>query len=68
MRDVTLAEDANRIRINPGVMARLRGQALNIARANGVANIAKVLWSAANDPEISLSYTLNRTLARRPAP
>jgi hypothetical protein len=37
-------------------MARLRSQALNIARANGVANIAKALWSAALDPEISLSY------------
>ena len=56
VRDVTLAEDASRIRINPGVMARLRSQALNIARANGVANIAKALWTAALDPEISLSY------------
>ena len=56
VRDVTLAEDASRIRINPGVMARLRSQALNIARANGVANIAKALWNAALDPSISLSY------------
>ena len=56
VRDVTLAEDASRIRINPGVMARLRSQALNIARANGVENVAKALWSAALDPEISLSY------------
>ncbi len=54
--DETLAEDASRIRINPGIMARLRSQALNIARANGVENIAKALWSAALDPEISLSY------------
>ena len=57
VRDVTLAEDASRIRINPGVMARLRSQALNIVRANGVANIAKAIWSAALDPEISLSYS-----------
>lgn len=56
VRDVTLSEDASRIRINPGVMARLRSQALNIARANGVENIAKALWSAALDPKISLSY------------
>ena len=56
VRDVTLAEDTSRIRINPGVMARLRSQALNIARANGVANIAKALWNAALDPSISLSY------------
>lgn len=56
VRDVTLAEDASRIRVNPGVMARLRSQALNIARANGVKNIAKALWSAAIDPAVSLSY------------
>ena len=56
VRDVTLAEDASRIRINPGIMARLRSQALNIARANGVENIAKALWSAPLDPKISLSY------------
>jgi predicted transposase YbfD/YdcC len=57
VRDVTLAEDASRIRINPGVMARLRSQTLNIVRANGVANIAKAMWSAALDPAISLSYS-----------
>ncbi len=57
VRDVTLAEDASRIRINPGVMARLRSQALNIARANGVTNIAKATWAAAIDPDVSLSYS-----------
>jgi predicted transposase YbfD/YdcC len=56
VRDVTLGEDASRIRINPGVMARLRSQALNIARANGVANIARALWSGAIDPAVTLSY------------
>jgi hypothetical protein len=56
VRDVTLAEDASRIRVNPGVMARLRSQALNIARANGVENIAQALWSGALDPDVSLSY------------
>ena len=56
VRDVTLAEDASRIRVNPGVMARLRSQALNIARANGVANIAQALWSGALDPAVTLSY------------
>ena len=56
VRDVTLAEDASRIRVNPGVMARLRSQALNIARANGVANIAQALWSSALDPAVTLSY------------
>src|SRR5271157_1207150 len=56
VRDVTLAEDASRIRVNPGIMARLRSQTLNIARANGVTNIAEALWAAALDPAISLSY------------
>jgi hypothetical protein len=41
---------------NPGVMARLRSQALNIARANGVTNIANALYTAAIDPAVSLSY------------
>lgn len=56
VRDVTLAEDASRIRVNPGVMARLRSQALNIARANGVENIAQALWNGAIDPAVTLSY------------
>ena len=56
VRDVTLAEDASRIRVNPGIMARLRSQALNIARANGVQNIAQALWSGALDPAVTLSY------------
>jgi predicted transposase YbfD/YdcC len=56
VRDVTLAEDASRIRVNPGIMARLRSHALNIARANGVANVAEALWNAALDPAVSLSY------------
>ena len=57
VRDVTLAEDASRIRVNPGIMARLRSQTLNITRANGVTNIAEALWIAAIDPSISLSYS-----------
>jgi len=56
VRDVTLAEDASRIRINPGIMARLRSYVLNIARANGAENIARALWMAAIDPTVSLSY------------
>jgi hypothetical protein len=38
-------------------MARLRSQTLNIARANGVTNIAEALWAAALDPDISLAYS-----------
>ncbi len=33
-RDVTLGEDLSRIRINPGVFARLRSFAFNILKAN----------------------------------
>jgi predicted transposase YbfD/YdcC len=33
-RDVTLGEDRSRIRINPGVFARLRSFAFNILKAN----------------------------------
>jgi hypothetical protein len=32
-------------------MARLRSQTLNIARANGVTNIAKALWAAVRAPD-----------------
>jgi predicted transposase YbfD/YdcC len=56
VRDVTMTEDASRIRIHPGIMARLRSQALNIARANGVTNIAAALWQNAIDPKLTLSY------------
>jgi hypothetical protein len=52
VRDVTLAEDASRIRVNPGVMARLRSQALNIARANGVETLPKPCGA---EPSIPLS-------------
>ncbi len=56
VRDMTLAEDGTRIRVNPGIMARLRSQALNIDRANGVENIAQAFWSGALDPAVTLSY------------
>jgi predicted transposase YbfD/YdcC len=56
VRDVTLGEDASRIRVNPGIMARLRSLALNIARANGATNIAEALWNAALDPAVTLAY------------
>ncbi len=62
-----LPEDASRIRINPGVMARLRSQAHNIARANGgIANIAEAMWCAALDPEISLSYSFILGIGAQP--
>lgn len=39
VRDVTMAEDASRIRKNPGIIARIRSFASNILRANGAQNI-----------------------------
>jgi predicted transposase YbfD/YdcC len=38
-RDGTMAEDASRVRKNPGIMARIRSFAVNILRANKVANM-----------------------------
>jgi hypothetical protein len=56
VRDVTLGEDKSRIRINPGVMARLRSFTLNILRANGAENIAQTLWLNAINPLAIMSY------------
>ena len=47
VRDVTLGEDASRIRTKPGVMTRIRSVALNILRANGVQNISLALYTNA---------------------
>ncbi len=47
VRDVSMAEDASRIRKNPGIMARFRSFALNILRANGVENIAAAMFENA---------------------
>jgi predicted transposase YbfD/YdcC len=40
IRDTSFAEDASRIRCNPGIFARLRSFAANILRCNHVRNIA----------------------------
>jgi len=47
VRDVTLGEDASRIRTKPGVMARIRSVALNLLRANSVQNISLALYANA---------------------
>lgn len=39
VRDVTLAEDASRVRKNPDILARIRSFATNILRANGAENM-----------------------------
>jgi len=40
VRDGSFAEDASRIRRNPGIFARLRSFAANILRFNGIHNIS----------------------------
>ena len=47
VRDVTLKEDASRIRRKPGIMARLRSFALNILRKNNVTNVSEALFDNA---------------------
>ena len=44
VRDVTLGEDASRIRHRPGGMARIRSAALNILRSKGVQNVSQALY------------------------
>ena len=46
-RDVTLREDASRIRKNPGIFARLRSFAYNILRSNQSDTIAQDRYAAA---------------------
>ena len=47
MRDVTFAEDASRIRCNPGIFARLRSFAANILRFNNVSNVSNARYRIA---------------------
>ena len=47
VRDVTLGEDASRIRKNPGVFARIRSFAYNILRFNQSGSIAQTRFAAA---------------------
>jgi predicted transposase YbfD/YdcC len=54
--DVSLGEDACRIRRNPGVFALLRHFALNLLRHNGETNIRAALFDNALDLERLLNY------------
>ena len=58
VRDVSMLEDASRIRTNPGIFARARSFALNIMRANAEKNIADALWRNAMDLKRPLAYRL----------
>jgi predicted transposase YbfD/YdcC len=56
VRDVSLGEDASRIRRNPGIFAILRSFALNLLRFNGITNISLGLYDNALDFDHLLSY------------
>nr|VFK04469.1 MAG: Transposase DDE domain-containing protein [Candidatus Kentron sp. H]VFK07735.1 MAG: Transposase DDE domain-containing protein [Candidatus Kentron sp. H] len=45
--DVTLKEDASRIRNSPGIFARLRSFSLNILRKNNITNVSEALYDNA---------------------
>lgn len=51
VRDNTMGEDCSRIRIKPGIMARLRSFALNTLRANNHKNIKSTRFSYACSPK-----------------
>ena len=56
VRDVTLREDASRIRRNPGLFAVLRSVALNLVRFNGIQNVSQALYDNALDFNRVLAY------------
>ena len=56
VRDVTLGEDASRIRHNPGIFALLRSFALNLLRFNGISNISLGLYDNALNFDRLLAY------------
>jgi hypothetical protein len=56
VKDMTLREDASRIRQHPGIFARLRSFALNLLRANGESNISLATYQNALDIDRVLHY------------
>lgn len=56
VRDVSLGEDASRIRINPDIFCTLRSFALNLLRINNVSNIRSARYQNALSLQTLLSY------------
>ena len=56
VRDVTLGEDASRIRRNPGLFALPRSFALNLFRFNGITHISLGLYDNALNFDRLLAY------------
>ena len=57
VRDVTLREDASRIRRNPGIFARLRSFTLNILRKNKITNVSEALYDNALSFDNLIAHT-----------
>ena len=56
VRDVTLGEDASRVRKNPMIMATLRSFALNLLRINKEKNISQTIYRNSINLERVLKY------------
>ena len=56
-----LREDDSRIRRQPGIFARLRSFALNILRANGIANVSEAIYTNALSLDRLLAYGYTRS-------
>jgi predicted transposase YbfD/YdcC len=56
VRDRVLREHDSRIRRRPGVLARLRSFALNVLRANGVADVSEAVYVNALSLDRLLAY------------
>jgi predicted transposase YbfD/YdcC len=58
IRDRILREDDSRIRVRPGVFARIRSFALNILRANGVTNVSEAIYTNTLSVDQLLAYKI----------
>lgn len=56
VRDVSMREDASRIRKKPGIFARVRSFALNIMRKNKLTNIGKAIFENSLDLKAVLQF------------
>ena len=56
VKDVSMREDASRIRVNPHIFAKLRSFALNLLRINGVKNVQLELFENCMDLHRVLNY------------
>lgn len=57
MKDVTLVEEASRIRIKPGNFAKLRSWTLSILRINQIKNVSKALYENTLNFSTPLNYS-----------